>query len=85
MAGLRRVGLHRRFHAQGTMSRLDWLLYAMYVAKGLKDHACSLSYLASHHPQSLVLQYSRSANRGLRSFFFLPLILFSDHVERICF
>lgn len=39
MAALRREGPHRRFHAQGTTTRLAWKPNAIYVAKGHKDHA----------------------------------------------
>jgi hypothetical protein len=54
--------------------------------QGLKGHAllfqliCLLTILSR-----LFFCTSRSASRGLRSFSSLPLILFPDHVERICF
>jgi hypothetical protein len=82
-ARLRRVGLHRRFHAQGTARRLAFLHYAVEVAKDLKT-MCARSKKFSHHHQSLVLPHIQVCLSGLRSFSSL-LIHFSDYVERICF
>lgn len=62
-AGLRRLCLHHGFHAQGATSRLTRLLFVIYCRQGLKDYAVASQVIwSSHHPQSLVLLYSRSAN-----------------------
>jgi hypothetical protein len=47
MMGLRRVGLHPRFHAQGTTSRLALRAFRRVSRQGLKGHACSLSLFVS--------------------------------------
>jgi hypothetical protein len=81
---VRRLCLHRGFHAQGTTSRLTRLPSAMCVAKDLKTMRSAPRCLSSTINQSLVLPYSGSCLEGYIPFLFL-LILHSDYVERICF
>jgi hypothetical protein len=57
----------------------------MYVAKDLKTMRALSSYLSSHHPQSLVHLYFQVCQSRVTFLFTLPLILYSDYVERICF
>lgn len=47
MEGLRRVGLHRRFHAQGTTTRLACLASGCNVAKVLKVMLLAFSLFVS--------------------------------------
>jgi hypothetical protein len=53
--GLRRLCLHRGFHARGTTSRLTRLLFAWYsLAKDLRQCDSSKISCFPHHHQSLV-------------------------------
>jgi hypothetical protein len=75
MMRLRRVGLHARFHAQGTTSRLARPAFALYVAKDLKAIRALSAYLSPHHPQSFVILYFQVRQSRVTFLSSLPLIL----------
>jgi hypothetical protein len=72
IACLRRVGLHRRFHAQGTMSHLACLLLiSISIAKDLKTMPTLTGYLSSTILRRLFICTSKSPVEG-----YIPFPLF---------
>jgi hypothetical protein len=84
MVGLRRVGLHRRFHAQGTTSRLACRLSAMELAKDLKTMRV-LSRVFVFSPSSIASSVLPSQPVEGYVPFTPSSNTFPDYVERICF
>lgn len=71
MVGVRRLCLHRGFHAQGTTSRLAWLFLVLYVAKDLKTMQSSQVFGFS--PSSVACIFHTRRVCQLRvTFLFLP-------------